>query len=263
MTAARVEASVGVLGQKKVSSNFREIFFNLPAGLENGFKPGQFCMLSVPDPSKILRRPFSIYSLGKGRFSVLYKIAGQGTKLMSRLVKGDRISALLPLGNGFPVETFKGKTVYAVAGGVGFASVYPLTDLKETARCVFAAGFRTKHEIFPFARKPRTGFHIATEDGSKGGKGYVTDLALKLITADKASPDSAVVCACGPAGMLKDLVKKVGPTGLRIYTALEERMACGSGICMGCVVPTRDGFKRSCKDGPIFDAADVMWEKYG
>lgn len=256
-----LESPATIVHHRRVSDAFRLLTLELPSP-PPPFTPGQFCMISVPDPSRILRRPFSIYDLRHNRLTILYKIAGEGTRRLAELRPGQRLSTLLPLGNGFPTHTFHNKTLYCVSGGVGFASLHPLTRIP-TRRTVFLAGFRSAADLFPFPKTSRLRLHIATEDGSRGFHGRVTDLTLHILTTNHTDPASTVVCACGPAPMLKTLVHTLQPFNLPLYTSLEERMACGLGLCMGCTVPTTSGHRRSCVDGPVFPAHEIDWNHYG
>ena len=225
--------------------------------------PGQFCMLSTGGGTRLLRRPFSVHSRpGPDRVTVLYKVAGEGTAGLSRKKKNEKLSLLLPLGNGFPLKELEKKHLTIVAGGIGVASVMSLLDVKSLSKKFFY-GARTKEELCETGKKKKAGFFFATDDGSKGYKGLVTDLVVQSVTKDLTSIPGRkmAVCACGPMPMLKTLFKNVSNTdsSIDIYFALEEKMACGFGVCQGCVVATRDGYRRTCKDGPVFPARQIYW----
>jgi len=198
---------------------------------------GQFCMISAR--GFFLRRPISIYNVKAGKISFLYKVVGGGTKSMAKLKKGDSADVLGPLGTGYDVKA--GKLPVIVAGGTGIASVYFLaTKLK--AKGVLYYGARSKADLLCLKEFKKLGWRVeaATEDGSFGHKGYVTDI-LKLTKEN-------TVYACGPMPMLK----KVIAAAKKGFVSLEEKMACGIGNCQGCAVKIRGEYKMTCKDGPVF-----------
>lgn len=254
----KVETEAVVVLNKKLSETFFEISLEIPLKCLSSFIPGMFCMLSVP--SKLLRRPFCIYKLNKNILSILYKVTGEGTKYLSSLKKGENLSLFYPLGNGFPVDEFEGKTLYLCAGGTGIASILPLYNFKDKD-CILTAGFKNNSDLLKFLKNKKNVF-ISTDDGSTEFKGLVTDLLINLLKKERPSVDKTLICACGPLEMLKDLVKKVKPFGFKVFVSLEERMACGTGLCMGCAVSTVDGYRLVCKDGPVFDSKDIDWTKF-
>lgn len=231
---------------------------------------GHFVMLRVEhglDP--LLRRPFGIYKVlgAKGKrtlrgsgVEILYQVVGKGTRILSMKTPGERIDALGPLGNGFPAPP-PGRKVILVAGGMGIAPLY-----------LFAAGLKGGTLLFgsrdkSVARIAREfkGFdcrvRIATDDGSAGRKGFVTEL-LK----EEAAPGS-VVYACGPVGMLKAASRISEEAGALCHVSLERSMACGIGVCLGCAVKMKarnekenKNYRMVCSEGPVFDSREIDWD---
>ena len=228
--------------------------FELP--LED-FKAGMFIHIQIGAGSLLLRRPISIFSVDEKKkvLSIIYKDLGQGTHVMTKMKEGEILNFLGPLGNGFPLKEH-GETVALVGGGVGIPPLYELGKrLKEQGVPIITIlGFRDGASIFCVEEFKTLGpVHVATEDGALGTKGFIT----QILDQDDLKFDS--LYACGPLVMLKalDLRYKETKTG---YFSLEERMACGTGACYGCMVETLDGLKRVCKDGPVFKMGEVFHE---
>lgn len=232
--------------------------------------PGQFVMLRGDWGRDLVNpRAFSVlHAEGGGRFSVMLKAYGRGTTRLSQAQPGEGITVTGPLGNGtFDAPTAEGPTQLLVAGGVG------LPPLHLQARRAAAAGLGAKVELLYGGRDEndlvlledfeRWGItmHLATEDGSLGDRGFVTVPLSRRLQRARAQGESVTVLSCGPTPMLR-AVRTIGlkanvPTAL----CLEEEMACGFGVCLGCAVPVYDAkpFAYCCTDGPVFDAKKVRW----
>lgn len=230
--------------------------------------PGQFAGLYPAAGDLLLMRPVSIcrWDGEKGALRFVYRAAGKGTRTFTELKRGDRIDMLGILGNGYDLSALRGKRVLLLGGGIGIPPMLELAarlsgDKDQTGTEVTAAlGYRDstfflKDEMESFAR-----VLTATEDGSAGTKGNVLDAVLE----DGAGAD--VICACGPLPMLRAVKKYAGEKGIPAYLSLEERMACGVGVCLGCVTKTTrtDAHSmvnnaRVCVEGPVFpaDAVDL------
>jgi dihydroorotate dehydrogenase electron transfer subunit len=263
-----IESTAVIVSNRKVARGQNELVLRVKGLAGVAVLPGQFCMLSVDGPrgSRILRRPFSIFGRpGKDRVSVLFKVAGEGTSLLAKKKKGDLCSVLLPLGNGFPVDKLVKKHLTIVAGGIGAASVHSLLSVKSKSKKFFY-GAGSGDELCPVCAPKSAETFVATLDGSRGHRGLVTDLVTRSVTKDLTlfKGEDLAVCACGPMAMLKALFHKVSrlDPSIQVYVSLEERMACGFGVCMGCVVATDKGYKRACADGPVFPADAVDWSRY-
>jgi len=210
--------------------------------------PGQFVHIRTSEmPYPLLRRPFSICRVKGKEFQILFKKKGEGTELLSCAQPGQSFDIIGPIGTGFRIYD---KPSVLVAGGMGIAPLYFLAEhIKEKGeKILFFYGARSEqdlilsHEIALITSELK----IATEDGSVGEKGLVTDLASPWLTPEYS------IFACGPEPMLKALQTMLEQKGLNAQFSLENRMACGVGACMGCAVETDRGFERVCVDGPVF-----------
>jgi dihydroorotate dehydrogenase electron transfer subunit len=233
-----------------------------------GFEPGQFAMLSAgaraaaPRSDPLLPRPMAIYRAtprgDAAEVEILYKVVGRGTALLAEARPGQRIGFVGPLGRGF-AEPEPGERVLVVAGGTGIASVSELVA-RLSGRCSLEVllGARTAPELlgYPDFLARGVALRVATEDGSEGERGLVTDL---LESAPAAGP--VRVYACGPTPMMRRTAEIAAARGWPCVTSLENTMACGFGVCLGCATPLRDGgFALVCRDGPMFEAARLDWE---
>lgn len=232
--------------------------------LQNPAKPGMFAMLKIgPGARPLLRRPLSYLSCGHRKVSFLYRVIGEGTKILSQSGNGSEIKVLGPLGNGFEVSpTYK--RIALVAGGMGLPPILfmanELSGIKDV-KVDFIYGAANNHDLF-FAHKiEETGvkLRISTEDGSIGKKGLVTDV-LSSIIEGKSKPDA--VFACGPHGMLQAVHNIAINNDIPCNISLEARMACGTGVCLGCAIKaTGDRYLKVCDDGPVFDSATIFGER--
>jgi dihydroorotate dehydrogenase electron transfer subunit len=217
-------------------------------------RPGQFVMLKVPDGDIFLRRPFSVYDYSKETVSVVYRVVGKGTEVLSRAEKNKKTFVLGPLGNGFALS--KRDEYIIITGGIGVAGVHLLIKtLKKKARIFY--GCSNKEEFKVVEDISRYNLAISTLDGSKGFKGDVVALFRK---EEKIfSGKDVEIFTCGPHGMIKSIRKAIEKSKTPCQVLVEERMACGLGLCFGCVVKTideKEPYKRACKEGPVFD----LWQ---
>lgn len=209
---------------------------------------GQFVDLRLPE--KYLRRPISVCDYADNSLTLIYKVVGQGTEIMSRLPVGTDLDVLTGLGNGYDTAP-SGESPVLVGGGVGVPPLYNLCRklLSEGKRPTVVLGFNTASEIFLQQEFEELGVsvHVATADGSFGTKGFVTDVLKDL--------DYSYFYACGPMPMFRAMEQVVTTSG---QYSFEERMGCGFGACMGCTIQTRSGYRRVCKDGPVFVREEVF-----
>lgn len=213
--------------------------------------PGQFIMLKVPSTDIFLRRPFSIYDYRRGKLSVLYKVAGRGTAELATAAAGDKIMALGPLGNGFTL--LKDHQAVLVAGGIGFAGLHMLWSTIRREKPLLFFGCSNSAEASLLHGLVSCDPHISTLDGSTGCKGNVIDMLAGHISS---IPKRFQIFACGPEPMYLSLKKLLERERTACQVLVEERMACGLGLCFGCVRKTTDDsepYKRVCKEGPVFD----------
>lgn len=261
------------------------------AGIARISRPGQFVMVKVCGGSlPLLRRPLSISRAGNGRLEFLYEVKGEGTRMLSRVKRGEKLDIIGPLGNGFSynprigsIKNHAGRflsanryplTAILVAGGMGAAPLIFLAEKlregkrkKEKGKILVLLGAKTKKELLGAREFRRLGccVKISTDDGSLGFKGRVTDLLEQLLQAPNSklrTPASQLptIYACGPDAMLEAVSMIAAEYEIPAQVSMEQFMGCGLGACMGCVVKTKQGYKRACHDGPVFEAGEIIWE---
>lgn len=222
-------------------------------------QPGQFVHVRCGaglDP--LLRRPLSVhrYDRENGRVELLFARIGRGTALLAQARPGEILDVLGPLGRGFRVEA-RTRNILLVAGGLGIAPLVALADeaIRREMMVTMIAGSKSAAAVPPASlMSPEVEYVICTEDGSLGEKGLVTECVPHFAEwADQTF-------ACGPREMLRALARLPSLPRKSVQVSLEEHMGCGLGACFGCVVRTKNGFQRVCRDGPVFDIEDVVWE---
>jgi len=223
-------------------------------------RPGQFFMLEVSrgyDP--LLKRAFSLFRRTSEGFQILFRIRGKGTTILGELKEGTVLDLLGPLGNGYPLPG-RGQRPIVIAGGIGIASVFSLAELLGERAHLFY-GARIGDEIF--LTEEMEGRYrelvVCTDDGSCGRKGTVVEVLNDFLGGPHGKEGRPVVFACGPTPMLRAVAGVANSNGIPAYLSLEEHMACGIGACLGCVVKTKGGYMRVCKEGPVFEAAEIVW----
>lgn len=212
--------------------------------------PGQFVNILIPDC--YLRRPVSVADYGDGRLTLVYKVVGKGTQILSGMKGGDRLDILTGLGNGYDLSASAERPLL-VGGGVGAAPLYKLCKelIREGKQPTLVLGFNTENEVFYHTRFAQLGADVmvTTVDGSRGIKGFVTDAIRDL--------EYTYFYACGPMPMFRAIEDVLRTDG---EYSMEERMACGFGVCMGCSCKTKDAYKRVCKEGPVFKRSEMIWQ---
>lgn len=210
---------------------------------------GQF--INIKLSNKFLRRPISICDYDESSITIIYKVVGEGTEIMSQMAAGNKLDVLCGLGNGYDLSK-SGNNPVLIGGGVGVPPLYNLCKklISEGKNVSVILGFNTKDEVFYEDEFKKLGakVFVTTVDGSHGIKGYVTD-ALKYI-------NYTYFYTCGPEPMLKAIDKAADTSG---QLSFEERMGCGFGACMGCSCKTKYGNKRICKDGPVLEREEIIW----
>ena len=211
--------------------------------------PGQFINIKIE--GLYLRRPISIFDCKENELTIIYKVVGTGTEIMSRMEAGTKLDILVGLGNGFDTSV-SGDNAVVIGGGVGVPPMFYLAKklLAEGKNVTAILGFNKADEVFGKEDFEAIGCNtiVTTVDGSMGIKGFVTD-ALKEI-------DYTYFFTCGPEPMLKALYNASVTSG---QFSFEERMGCGFGACMGCSCKTKYGNKRICKDGPVLVKEEIIW----
>lgn len=273
--AIRVDAVVrsnqpeGAAAPGPASGASRRLVLEVPGW--PGSTPGQFAMLSpgvrgaAPRFDPLLPRPMAVYRAtpepGGAAVEVLYKVSGRGTALLADARPGERVRIVGPLGVGFPLPAL-GQRALLVGGGTGIASLH---DLAAAARgrgpVVVLLGARSAGELMGRDDFAALGveLRVATEDGSAGHRGLVTELLERALAEPGAGGE--LVYACGPTAMMRRVAALAAAAGRRCIVSLENRMACGFGVCLGCAVPRAGGgFALVCRDGPVLDASALDWE---
>jgi dihydroorotate dehydrogenase electron transfer subunit len=225
-------------------------------------RAGQFVMVSCGEETT-LRRPISVHNINGDKLALLYMVVGKGTDWLSHLKKGANADILGPLGNGFQVSQMTPGTLsyLLIAGGIGIAPLRLLIDkLKPFCRqIILLQGAATAARLYPKELLPKeVSLTVATDDGTAGHKGFITDLIPTFAT----TADEVIVC--GPMPMLRTIAnnqKALRLSDKPVSVSMEMRMACGLGICYGCTIRTKSGLKQVCKDGPVFNLNDVIWDE--
>ncbi|MDT8272948.1 MAG: dihydroorotate dehydrogenase electron transfer subunit [Desulfomonilia bacterium] len=220
-------------------------------------KPGQFLMVQVQRSHEpFLRRPLAILSCRDRMIEILFTVRGKGTALLAEKRTGELVSFIGPLGNGFS-DPAPGEHLLYIAGGAGLPPVLSMAE--HLGRGVFIFGAKTEAEI-PLHNRLQNLEGIqtlfCTEDGSLGTKALATEILSHVI---KSLPTSTRIYACGPREMLRQTWNIAAHAEIPCEVSLEERMACGFGVCSGCVVETQQGNLRVCREGPVFEAQDIVW----
>ena len=199
-----------------------------------------------------LRRPISVYDCDEKAVTIIYKVVGHGTEQMSKMAVGEKLDVLTGLGNGYDLDK-SGDNPVLIGGGVGVPPMYLLAKklTEQGKKITVILGFNTKDEVFCEDDFKALGadVYVTTVDGSYGTRGFVTD-ALKNV-------DYTYFYTCGPEPMLKALYNATVTSG---SFSFEERMGCGFGACMGCSCKTLTGYKRICKEGPVLEKEEILWE---
>ncbi|MCD7854179.1 MAG: dihydroorotate dehydrogenase electron transfer subunit [Clostridiales bacterium] len=245
-----------VIGCNEISSGIFDLRISLPQ-ICSLAKCGQFVEVYPDNGVNLLPRPISICEISEESLRLVFQVVGKGTELFSKLKAGDKIRVLGPCGNGYP--EIEAEKYILVGGGIG------VPPLLETAKKLALKGnisvylgFRSGSILTDEFKKLTSEVYVATDDGSEGFKVNV----VQLMEEKGAFGD--VIFACGPKIMLKFLSEYGLKKGIDTYVSMEERMACGIGACVGCVLKIKDGSgfvnKKVCKDGPVFNSKEVIWE---
>jgi len=253
------EFNTNISFKKRLSKDIYILGFNIPY-IAKEASPGQFLHIKIDDSLTILRRPFSIHRVIKNKVYILFRVRGKGTRLLSCFDKNSKLNIIGPLGNGFE---YKNKNLnILLAGGMGVAPLYFLAErLKEynLKENTVLLGAKNKGYVLLDKEFKKLGYKtfIATEDGSVGFKGNVVELLKEILPSLK---EDLNIYACGPKEMFFEVYKIIKPyKNINCYVSFEQFMGCGLGICLGCVINTKYGYKRICKDGPVFNLKELNW----
>jgi len=246
-----------ILFNEKIISGHYKMRLYAP-GIAQKAKPGQFVHIKIKDGyDPLLRRPFSIHGCEGEKIEILYKVVGRGTESLSRKKIGNEIDTLGPLGQGFKINPDL-KRIVLVAGGMGIAPLYFLAEKLNRKDILILLGAESKGKILCLEdlKNLNVRAKIATEDGSQGHKGLISDFLFHFI---KESSQIDLVCACGPIPMLKKIAQLSLKNKIPCQVSLEQTMGCGMGVCLGCTIRGKSGYLRVCSDGPVFQANQILW----
>lgn len=245
------DETVKVLKNFRVNGEYYKLSFR-SKHLARNVRPGQFLHIQIREgQDPFLRRPFSYYQVRGDEIEILYEILGRGTALLAQAGKGERLQVMGPLGREFSRKIGRKKRIL-VGGGVG---VPPLVFLAERYGCDrFFIGTKNKKEVLPSEeiQKFRRQVFYTTEDGSFGIRGLVTELLERYLDRERGEAGDYFIQTCGPNRMMKRVMEIASHYGVEGEASWDERMACGVGVCLGCMVWTRQGWTPSCTEGPVF-----------
>jgi dihydroorotate dehydrogenase electron transfer subunit len=256
---------VDVCGNRRLTADFRLMKIDWPRSFADPL-PGQFVMVregASTDP--LWRRPLGVHDFRSGRagawISLLFQVVGPTTRDLAKKETGEKIDALGPFGRPFSPE---GEEHWLVAGGRGVAPLYFFArSLQQTGKPVrVMIGGCTAGHVLKVRELEKMGLRteVATEDGSRGRKGLVTELlALRLQRISLPRRKRIVLTACGPEGMMRAVARLAVRFETQAQLSLDTLMACGQGYCQGCSVSTRSGYQLCCREGPVFDARELLW----
>ena len=275
-----IDEKCKVIEHRELGSGYRFISFDAPK-IAEGAIPGQFVHVRVPAlEASALRRPFSIFNAEDGRLELLYKTIGRGTAALNAVKPGDVVSVLGPLGHGFPLKC--DGVALLVGGGFGVAPLYFLArrllaralgtsaakphestsgEAAQAPVVKLFVGGRTKNDLLALDLFEALGVEVnaATNDGSFGAKGLVTDPLDDELIRLKAANEKFELFACGPDPMLKAVALRATGTKSKGWISMDRHMVCGVGACYACIQKTVRGNSRCCIEGPVFAAEDLVW----
>jgi dihydroorotate dehydrogenase electron transfer subunit len=254
----KIQDVYNVVEVVKVNQAYYRLVLDAPA-LAKAVQPGQFIHIKVSDGFEpLFRRPFSVYRAKSGKVEVFFEPIGRGSRMLMFKKKGDRLDVLGPLGKPFTLPGKDVNQIVFIGGGIGVAPFMLFSDglMKHKAEKLLLYGGRTRAHTFPMTefKKNNVKTFIATDDGSVGVKGRVSELFSKIDTAP-----TTFIYACGPKPMMAAVAAFAKDKGLNGEASMEEVMACGLGACLGCSIPTINGYRTVCHDGPVFGLNELIF----
>lgn len=243
--------------------NIIDNVYKISISLSSKVDPGQFFMLRAWRDEPLLSRPVSVYNVENNIVSFLYQVVGLGTEILSKLKSGEKIDVLGPLGNGFPVDEIHGN-IAIITGGIGIAPMFYVSKLLKDCNIDLYSGYKDEVYAIDLFKNYVNNIYVSTENGNVNAissdkrykdiyhfsSGYVTDIF--------ASAGYDMVLCCGPEVMMNKVMQKCKISNVPIYVSMESHMACGIGACLVCTCKTKNGNKRTCKDGPVFNGEELV-----
>lgn len=255
---------VEIVAHTEAGPGYRFLVLAAPR-LAAALTPGQFVHVRIPTlEASALRRPFSVFDADDGRVTLMYKIVGRGTAALATSRVGDFVDVLGPLGHGFP--TTCAGTPLLVGGGYGVAPLHFLAKRLRHPQTTLFVGGRTKDDLLALDRFAELGVAVrtATNDGSAGAKGFVTEPLDAALTDLRTRGERFELFTCGPDGLLKAVAQRALDAGMPGWISMDRHMICGVGACFACIQPVKgpDGTPvnaRCCVNGPVFKASELIW----
>jgi len=243
-----------IIENRQIAPDRFKLIFESP-DIAAASKPGQFLNVRCNDTDfPLLRRPFGVHRISNNNVSIIYEIKGSGTKTLSKQNPSTLLDVIGPLGHGFDLNLTK-DTAVLVGGGMGIAPLMFLAqELIRIGKKIYVLiGAKTKDFVICEEDFKNLGAEVfvATEDGSYGEQGLITNILLKTL--------GFTTYACGPMPMLGEIAKISNKNNVVCQLSLEEFMCCGLGGCFSCVCQTKHGFQRVCKEGPVFDSKEIIF----
>ena len=252
-----IDEKCRVISHEEIGTGYRYLVLEAPK-MAAELQPGQFVHVRVPAlETSALRRPFSVFDAADGRVTVLYKTVGRGTAALNAVKASDEINVLGPLGHGFPLKC--DGVPLLVGGGYGVAPLHFLAKRLKGSK-LFIGG-RTAADLLALDKFKALGVEVfpATNDGSAGTKGLVTDPLDDELAKLREKGETFELFACGPDPMLKAVAMRATGTGSKGWISMDRHMICGVGACYACIQKTVRGNSRCCIEGPVFAAEDLVW----
>ncbi len=249
-----------ILRNVQMATDIFEIEMSCPFDAKK-ITPGQFVSLAPLAEDSSMSRPFSIAKTFNSSFSIILKVVGKNTDLLNGFKSGQKIKVWGPCGAKLPESFYDYDEFWLVGGGIGIAPLLFFEKvfwLRKKESLIFY-GNKTAEDIVnlePFNGRPAI---IATDDGSEGFSGLITEIFLEAI--EKENKRNLAVITCGPNIMMRQIARICKRQVLECYVILEKIMACGIGACLGCSIKTSQGMKRVCHDGPVFNSKEVFWNE--
>lgn len=262
--AGRIMRYIGkVMKNKEIADNIWRM--DIATGRIFKSLPGQFINVLVNGAYEpFLRKPFSICNATNNSLTIIYKVIGKGTKAMTVKKKGDRLDFIGPLGVSY-LDFYSGPAaqrskLFLIGGGTGAASVFYLAKYfrSKKIKFTFIQGARCKAQMVAASEFKKLGCLFATDDGTLGKKGFVSDLLKDRLE------DNSIIFACGPKPMFRAIKAAADEKkNIKVFASFEEYMGCGIGACLSCAIEIKTAggseYKRVCKDGTVFDLEDVVF----